>query len=99
MRSPLAPLLFEDDQWLDPWESGSVVVQVLPATPAKPKASTKRTLEKFPVQKTSCKNPFHQLMGRALGPIPQELFFLVGWAEEPVLFIFARDLKLSDVSD
>ena len=50
MRSPLAPLLLEDDEWLDPWESGSVVVQVLSPTPAKPKASTKRTLEKFPVQ-------------------------------------------------
>jgi len=40
----------------------------------------------------SCKNPFPQLMGRALGPIPQELFFLVGWAPEPVLIIFARGL-------
>jgi len=50
MRSPLAPLLFEDDEWLDPWESGSVVVQVLSATLAKRKASIKRTLEKFPVQ-------------------------------------------------
>src|SRR6476469_10795803 len=50
MRSPLAPLFFEDDERLDPWESGSVVVQVLSATPAKQKASTKRTLEKFPVQ-------------------------------------------------
>jgi len=50
MRSPLAPLLFEDHEWLDPWESGSVVVQVWSATPAKRKASTKRTLEKFPVQ-------------------------------------------------
>jgi hypothetical protein len=50
MRSPLAPLLFEDDEWLDPWESGAVVVQVLSATPAKRKSSTKRTLEKFPVQ-------------------------------------------------
>ncbi|MCC3406040.1 MAG: hypothetical protein JGK17_10690 [Microcoleus sp. PH2017_10_PVI_O_A] len=50
MRSPLAPLLFEDDEWLEPWESGSVVVQVLSATPAKRKASTKRTLEKFPLQ-------------------------------------------------
>ena len=50
MRSPLAPLLFEDDEGLDPWESGSVVVQVLSATPAKREASTKRSLEKFPVQ-------------------------------------------------
>lgn len=50
MRSPLAPLLFQHDEWLDPWESGSVVVQVLSAPPAKRKASTKRTLEKFPVQ-------------------------------------------------
>ena len=50
MRSPLALLLFQDDEWLDPWESGSVVVQVLSATPTKRKASTKRTLEKFPVQ-------------------------------------------------
>jgi hypothetical protein len=32
-------------------------------------------------------------MGRALRPIPQELFFLVGWAEEPVLIIFARGLQ------
>ena len=50
MRSPLAPLLFEDDEWLDPWECDSVVVQVLSATLAKRKASIKRTLEKFPVQ-------------------------------------------------
>jgi len=50
MRSPLALLLFEDDEWLDPWKSGSVVVQVVSATPAKLQASTKRTLEKFPVQ-------------------------------------------------
>ncbi|MEG4499082.1 hypothetical protein QUB05_18400 [Microcoleus sp. F10-C6] len=50
IRSPLAPLLFEDDEWLDPSESGAVVVQVLSATPAKRKASTKHTLEKFPVQ-------------------------------------------------
>jgi len=35
-------------------------------------------------------------MGRALRPIPQELFFLVGWAGEPVLIIFARRL-LSEV--
>ncbi len=50
MRSPLAPLLFEDEEWLDPWASASVVVQVLSATPATLQASTKRTLEKFPVQ-------------------------------------------------
>ena len=31
-------------------------------------------------------------MGRALRPIPQELFFLVGWTGEPVLIIFARGL-------
>jgi len=49
MRSPLAPLLFEDDEWLAPCESGSGVVQVLSATPATLQASTKRTLEKFPV--------------------------------------------------
>jgi len=36
-------------------------------------------------------------MGRALRPIPQELFFIVGWAEEPVLFIFARGLILSAI--
>jgi hypothetical protein len=50
MRSPLAPLFFEDDEWLDPWESPSVVVQVLSVTSATLQASTKRTLEKFPVQ-------------------------------------------------
>jgi D-alanyl-D-alanine carboxypeptidase len=50
MRSLLTPLLFEDDEWLDPWESASVVVQVLSATPAILQASTQRTLEKFPVQ-------------------------------------------------
>lgn len=50
MRSPLAPLLFEDDEWLDPWEPGSVVVQVSSATPATLQALTKRTLEKLPVQ-------------------------------------------------
>ena len=33
-------------------------------------------------------------MGRALRPIPQELFFLVGRAEEPVLIIFARGLVI-----
>ena len=49
MRSPLAPLFFEDDEWLDPWESPSVVVQVLSVTSATLQASTKRTLEKFPV--------------------------------------------------
>ena len=31
-------------------------------------------------------------MGRALRPIPQEKITLVGWAEEPVLVIFARGL-------
>ena len=35
-------------------------------------------------------------MGRALRPLPQELFFLVGLAEEPVVIIFARRL-LSEV--
>ena len=64
MRSPLAPLLFEDDEWLEPWESGTVVVQVLSATPAKRKASTNRTLEKFPVQSfrtlvTNTKSGYH----------------------------------------
>ena len=40
-------------------------------------------------------------MGRALRPIPQELFFLVGWAGEPVLIIFARGLldKKADESN
>ncbi|NQE33443.1 hypothetical protein E5S67_01162 [Microcoleus sp. IPMA8] len=38
------------DLILDASESGSVVVQVLSATRAKRKASTKRTLDKFPVQ-------------------------------------------------
>ncbi|WP_333360686.1 hypothetical protein [Microcoleus sp. N3A4] len=42
--------MFEDEEWLDASESGSVVVKVLSATPAKRKASTKHTLEKFPVQ-------------------------------------------------
>ncbi|MEG3866917.1 hypothetical protein, partial [Microcoleus sp. Z1_B2] len=41
---------------------------------------------------TCGKNPFPQLMGLALGPIPQELFLLVGWAPKPVLIIFARGL-------
>ncbi|MEG4806097.1 hypothetical protein QUA82_00110 [Microcoleus sp. F8-D3] len=42
--------MFEADEWLYPSESGAVVVRVLSATPAKRKASTKHTLEKFPVQ-------------------------------------------------
>ena len=32
-------------------------------------------------------------------PIPQELFFLVGWAEEPVLVIFARGLIIPMLTD
>jgi hypothetical protein len=50
MRQRLAPLLFDDEEWLDTQESGSVVVKVLPSTPAQRKASTLRTSEKFPVQ-------------------------------------------------
>lgn len=50
MRQRLAPLLFEDEEWLGTQESGSVVVKVLPSTPAQRKASTLRTSEKFPVQ-------------------------------------------------
>lgn len=46
----LAPLLFEDEEWLDTSESGSVVVPLKSETPAKRKASTKRTSERFPVQ-------------------------------------------------
>jgi hypothetical protein len=40
-------------------------------------------------------------MGRALGLIPQELFFLVGLTPEPVLIIFARGLldKKADESN
>ncbi|MEG4344996.1 hypothetical protein QUB70_17100 [Microcoleus sp. A003_D6] len=36
---------------------------------------------------------FHQLMGRALGPIPEEKITLVGRALGPVLIIFARGLS------
>jgi len=50
MRQRLAPLLSEDEEWLEPWESGSVVVPVKSSTPAKGKASTKRTSEDFLVQ-------------------------------------------------
>ncbi|HEY9744118.1 MAG TPA: IS1634 family transposase [Coleofasciculaceae cyanobacterium] len=50
MRQRLAPLLFEDEEWLAPQESGSVVVPVKLSTPAQRKASTQRTSEKFPVQ-------------------------------------------------
>jgi hypothetical protein len=39
---------------------------------------------------------FSSIDGTGKMPIPQELFFLVGWAEEPVLIIFARRL-LSEV--
>jgi len=50
MRQRLAPLLFEDEEWLAQKESGSVVVPVKLSTPAQRKASTQRTSEKFPVQ-------------------------------------------------
>jgi transposase len=50
MRQRLAPLLFEDEEWLAQKESGSVVVPVKLSTSAQRKASTQRTSEKFPVQ-------------------------------------------------
>ncbi|MBD1825997.1 hypothetical protein NDI47_27010 [Microcoleus vaginatus GB1-A2] len=50
MRQRLAPLLFEDEEWLHGSESASVVVPVKSSTSAKRKASTKCTPEGFPVQ-------------------------------------------------
>ena len=50
MRQRLAQLLFEYEEGLEPWESGSVVVPVKSSTPAKGKASTKCTSEGFPLQ-------------------------------------------------
>jgi len=50
MRERLAPLLFEEEEWLEPLESTSVVVPNKSETPARRKASTKRNSECFPVQ-------------------------------------------------
>jgi transposase len=50
MRERLAPLLFEEEDWLEPVEPNSVIVPNKSQTPAKRKASTKRTSENFPVQ-------------------------------------------------
>jgi transposase len=50
MRERLAPLLFEEEELLDPEAEVSVVVPVKSQTPARRKASTKRTSEHFPVQ-------------------------------------------------
>ena len=50
MRGRLAPLLFEEEELLEPADSVSVVVPVRSQTPARRKASTKRTSERFPVQ-------------------------------------------------
>ena len=50
MRERLAPLLFEEEELLAPADSASVVVPVKSETPARGKASTKRTSEHFPVQ-------------------------------------------------
>jgi len=50
MRERLAPLLFEEEDWLEPFEPMEVVVPNKSQTPAKRKASTQRTWENFPVQ-------------------------------------------------
>jgi hypothetical protein len=50
MRERLAPLLFEEEEWLEPFEPMEVVVPNKSQTPAKRKASTQRTEENFPVQ-------------------------------------------------
>jgi len=50
MRQRLAPLLFEDQEWLEPVEPTSVVVPKKSDTPARRKASTKRNPENYPVQ-------------------------------------------------
>jgi transposase len=49
MRRLLAPLLFESEELLEPEAEVSVVVPVKSQTPARRKASTKRTSEHFPV--------------------------------------------------
>ncbi|MEG4892034.1 hypothetical protein QUA82_35790 [Microcoleus sp. F8-D3] len=50
LRERLAPLLFEEEEWLEPLEPASVVVPNKSETPARRKASTKRNWECFPVQ-------------------------------------------------
>ena len=50
MRQRLAPLLFEEEEWLEPCEPNSVVVPNKSETPARRKASTKRNSECFSVQ-------------------------------------------------
>ncbi|WP_333342317.1 hypothetical protein [Microcoleus sp. T3B2] len=50
MRQRLAPLLFEEEDWLEPFEPTEVVLPNKSQTPAKRKASTQRTSENFPVQ-------------------------------------------------
>ena len=50
MRERLTPLLFEEEDWLELVEPNSVIVPNKSQTPAKRKASTKRTSENFPVQ-------------------------------------------------
>ena len=50
MRERLAPLLFEEEDWLEPFEPMEVVVPNKSQTPAKQKASTQHTWENFPVQ-------------------------------------------------
>ena len=50
MRERLAPLLFEEEESLEPLESPSVVVPNKSQTPSRRKASTKRNSECFPVQ-------------------------------------------------
>ena len=50
MRQKLAPLLFEEEEWLEPVEPNSVVVPNKSKTPAKRKASTQRNSDIFPVQ-------------------------------------------------
>ncbi len=50
MRERLAPLLFEEEEWLEPLEPTSVVVPNKSQTPRRRKASTKRNSECFPVQ-------------------------------------------------
>lgn len=65
MRQRLAPLLFFDEEWLEPDSEDSVVVPIKSDTPATRKSATKRTQEGWTVQSfrtlltnlsTICKN-------------------------------------------
>jgi hypothetical protein len=50
MRERLAPLLFEEEEWLEPLEPTSVVVPNKSETPTRRKSPRKRNSDCFPVQ-------------------------------------------------